>query len=350
MRELRRLQPQQICTERRITTLIHFTRIENLRGILQGGLLSRSLLEERGQDFVWNDEQRLDAHKEAVCLSISFPNYQMFYKYRCMTSHDCWVVLLLDANVLWKLDCAFYQENAASNAANRIIPEARSGECIQVCLGQQRYFDVISRNGYPVNTPEDVPDLIVYRSPANNEEWEVAEYLTGCHIPINQASAAPPPGILSRIPERTAQVAIEWLRSRSGEPLRKVTSLEQRRTPEALRDMFAEGYVNRQGSRGLRQDLQIPNNYPTNPQAEVLVFDSIPTRYIKTVHFRNATTLRRWRSTNSETYPQMLTSNSYYFTPRDDWAAWQRDNLDSDEIQEVEESLESSAEPDDIPF
>ena len=350
MRESRQAQLQQICSKRRITTLIHFTRIENLRSILQEGLLSRSLLEERGQDFVWNDEQRLDAHKEAVCLSISFPNYQMFYKYRCMTNHDCWVVLLLDVTVLWKLDCAFYQENAASNAANRIRPEARSGECIQVCLGQQRYFDVISHNGYPVNTPEDVPDLIVYRSPANNGEWEVAEYLTGHHVPINQARAAPAPGILSRIPERAAQIAIEWLRSRPGESLRRATSLEQRRTPEALKGMFAEGYVNRQGLRVSRQGLQIPNNSPTHPQAEVLVFDSIPTQYIKTVHFRNATILRGWRSINSEIDPQTLTSSPYYFNPRHDWAAWQRDNLDSDEIPEVDEPPGSSLELDDIPF
>ena len=250
MRESRQLQ--QICAERRITTLIHFTRIENLRStILQEGLLSRSRLERSGQRFLFNDEQRLDRHTEAICLSISFPNYKMFFKYRSRTSDETWIALLLDAKVLWELDCAFYQENAASNPA-----------------------------------------------PADGT----------------------------------------------------TPSLEQRKTSRALTGMFVEDYVNRQGSRVSRQDLQIPNNYPTNPQAEVLVFDSIPTRYIKTVHFRNATILREWRSINSETYSQMLTSNSSYFNPRHDWAAWQRDNLDSDEIPEVDKPPGSPFEPDDIPF
>ena len=255
MRESRQLKLQQICSKRRITTLMHFTRIENLSSILQQGLLGRNILEERGQDFEWNDSQRLDEHKEAVCLSISFPNYRMFYSIRerkkeTNEANDSqWVVLLLDAKVLWELDCAFYQENAASNPADGITP-----------------------------------------------------------------------------------------------------SLEQRKTSSALTSMFVEDYVNRQGSRVLRQVLQISNNYPTNPQAEVLVFDSIPTRYIKIVHFRNATILREWRSINSETYSQMLTSSSHYFNPRHDWAAWQRDNLDSDEIPEVNEPPGSSFEPDDIPF
>ena len=255
MRGLRQSQLQQICTERHIRTLIHFTRIENLSSILQQGLLGRSFLEKRGQPFEWNDEQRLDAHKEAVCLSISFPNYQMFFsvrerKKKANEANDSqWIVLLLDANILWELDCAFFQENAASNPADGITP-----------------------------------------------------------------------------------------------------SLEQRKTSSALTGMFVEDYVNRQGSRVSRQVLQISNNYPTNPQAEVLVFDSIPTRYIKIVHFRNATILHEWRSINSETYSQMLTSSSYYFNPRHDWAAWQRDNLDSDEIPEVDEPPGSSFEPDDIPF
>ena len=348
-------QLRQICDERGITTLLHFTRIENLSSILQKGLLGRSLLEESGQDFVWNDEQRLDAHKEAVCLSISFPNYRMFYSIRekkkeTNEANDSqWVILLLDTNILWELDCTFFQENAASNVTNRIIPEARSGERIQVCLGQQRYFDVISRNGYPVNTPEDVPDLIVYRSPANNGEWEVAEYSTGHRIPINQAKAAPALGIQSRIPQRAARVAIELLRSREGESLRRCISLQQRKKPEALKSMFGD-YVDRQGSRISRQDLQIPDNYPTNPQAEVHVSRLIPTQHIQKVHFWDVPTLHGWRSSNSETYSQAFSATRQYFQPRPDYAEWQSDNLDSDDIPEVDEPPGSLLEPNDIPF
>ena len=82
----REAQIQQICDERNIETLVHFTRVENLSSILQNGLLSRKALEileeTRGQQFLFNDRKRKDGHKDAICLSISFPNYQMFYPIR----------------------------------------------------------------------------------------------------------------------------------------------------------------------------------------------------------------------------------------------------------------------------
>lgn len=103
-------QIQQFCVERDITLLCHFTRIENLHSILQQGLLGRNLLETRRQQFLFNDHDRVDGHKEAICLSISFPNYQMFYSIReekkeTQEANDSqWVVLLLDAKVLWELE------------------------------------------------------------------------------------------------------------------------------------------------------------------------------------------------------------------------------------------------------
>ena len=173
-------QLRQICVERGITTLIHFTRIENLRSILQEGLLGRSILEERGQDFKWNDPDRADKHPEAICLSISFPNYKMFYLIReekKMTNEandPPWVVLLLNAKVLEELECVFCQQNAAHKT-------------------------------------------------------------------------------VSSIP------------------------LEDRKKPEALKGMFGDFYNIR------HQDLSIPDNYPTHPQAEILAFNRIPARYINKV-------------------------------------------------------------------
>ena len=104
-------QIQQFCEERKIETLVHFTRIENLDSILQHGLVGRSLLQTRQQQFLWNDEIRADGCPQAICLSISFPNYKMFWGIRRKAEKTMgiadsqWVVLLLDAKVLWKLDC-----------------------------------------------------------------------------------------------------------------------------------------------------------------------------------------------------------------------------------------------------
>ena len=133
---------QQICTERGITILLHFTRVEKLQGILQEGLLSRRVIEEYGQKVPFNDGKRLDRHKAAICLSISFPNYELFSKFQYKYSsgnRSKWVVLLIEAKVLWELDCAFCQENAASNAVRcipleeRKIPDALKGMFVDVC-------------------------------------------------------------------------------------------------------------------------------------------------------------------------------------------------------------------------
>jgi ssDNA thymidine ADP-ribosyltransferase, DarT len=72
----------------------------------------------------FNDDLRLDEQPGAICLSISFPNYRMFYKKSKDYQHD-WVVLLLKPSILWELDCKFYRENAASNNSREVNSEER---------------------------------------------------------------------------------------------------------------------------------------------------------------------------------------------------------------------------------
>jgi hypothetical protein len=117
---------QQFCRERAIPSLVHFTRLQNLTNILEKGLLSRLELEKLSLDQQppFNDPDRLDECRGAVCLSIAFPNYKLFYRYGSGNRVD-WVVLLLNVAVLWELDCAFCQENAASSAVRRIALSQR---------------------------------------------------------------------------------------------------------------------------------------------------------------------------------------------------------------------------------
>ena len=121
----RESQIKQICEERGIITLCHFTRIEHLQNILQEGLLGRSLLETRKPQPKFNDPDRFDEHRDASCLSISFPNFQLFNKFGRPTENSSpdyseWAVLLLKAEVIWELDCAFCRENAASRPVRNI--------------------------------------------------------------------------------------------------------------------------------------------------------------------------------------------------------------------------------------
>ena len=217
-------QIQQFCEDRRITTLCHFTRVENLQSILQEGLIGRNLLETHGQKFLFNDNDRVDGHKDAVCLSISFPNYQMFYSIReqkkeTQEANDSqWIVLLLDAKVLWELDCAFCQNNAARK--------------------------VISS-----------------------------------------------------------------------------TSLEDRKRPDALETMFGDFYDIR------HQDLLIPENYPTHPQAEVLALDPIPVQYIKAIHFWNADAQNQWLPISTGADYETACTDRTYFKYRSDYEVWKPENF-----------------------
>ncbi|CAM3934487.1 DarT ssDNA thymidine ADP-ribosyltransferase family protein [Pseudomonas wadenswilerensis] len=99
---------------REIPYLVHFTRLENLPSILQHGLRPVSKHGAFCNQPVINDELRLDGHLDGTSLSIAFPNYHMFYKYRQQPNTE-WVVLGIDQSVLWTKNCGFCQRNAATN-------------------------------------------------------------------------------------------------------------------------------------------------------------------------------------------------------------------------------------------
>ena len=95
---------------RQIPFLAHFTRLENLAGILEKGILPVSSLGEAG---ICNDDMRLDRYPEAVSLSVSFPNYKMFYKYRCLNPDANWAVMEISPEALAEIPSLFFPSNAA---------------------------------------------------------------------------------------------------------------------------------------------------------------------------------------------------------------------------------------------
>ena len=214
---------QQIVAARGISTLCHFTRVERLSSILHRGLWSRSCLEDLppSKRPLFTDPDRYDGYKEAICLSIGFPNYRMLFQKTGRDKQFLWVILLIDTKVLWELDCAFCHQNASSSLVNRI-------------------------------------------------------------------------------------------------------PLEDKKKSSSLKRMFRDQDYDNKGS--YHRQLQIPKDYPTHPQAEVLVFDPIPATYIKTVLFYNGTALKKWREDNPRSYTQKFFAKNQYFKPRCDYAAWQGDN------------------------
>lgn len=98
---------------RKILHLVHFTPIANLESILEHGLKSRNAL--AGHKYVFTDEYRSDGCLDWISLSVSFPNYKMFYaKKNSLKDVDEWAILLIKKEVLWELDCKFILTNAAS--------------------------------------------------------------------------------------------------------------------------------------------------------------------------------------------------------------------------------------------
>jgi ssDNA thymidine ADP-ribosyltransferase, DarT len=99
----------------RIPHLVHFTRCENLESILRYGVHSIASCGELGLEAIRNDTLRLDNQPNGISVSIAFPNYRMFYKYRQLEMQTDWAVLILSPEILWEKECGFYKNNAASS-------------------------------------------------------------------------------------------------------------------------------------------------------------------------------------------------------------------------------------------
>ena len=109
----RRHEIREICQSRGIERLTHFTRAANLGSIMTLGLQPVALALLNGLAPKRNDPLRRDGWLQASSVSISFPNYKMFYKLRRAEPGETWVVLEIAAKTLWTRPCAFCDRNAA---------------------------------------------------------------------------------------------------------------------------------------------------------------------------------------------------------------------------------------------
>lgn len=203
---------KKILKEKQIDWLLHFTRAENLKNIFHYGLFPRSVLDYNNIDSIYNDEYRYDKCKNAICMSIEFPNYKMFYRLRQENPVADWAVLLLPASILYECDCAFCQTNAGSTQMYTVPIAERKGKKALLKL-----FD-------------EIP----------------------------------------------------------GKPTRNI--------------------------------LGIGSWYPTNPQAEVLVFERIPITYINEVYFINQRILNKYQDIIPDTIKARVSKKAFSY--REDWLNW----------------------------
>lgn len=152
---------RSLVEKRGITDLYHFTRIENFPSILRNGLLSVRKMEEQGIKPLVSDTERWDHRLDGISVSISFPNWKMFYRKRINCDRPThWMVLSINPTILWKHRVEFFSNNAA---AGEMIAAERSSHCGAVAF--QHLFDGPTRESedgiplsskYPTNNQAEV--------------------------------------------------------------------------------------------------------------------------------------------------------------------------------------------------
>ncbi|PAX08872.1 DarT ssDNA thymidine ADP-ribosyltransferase family protein [Sphingomonas lenta] len=105
-----------VVKDREIEHVLHFTRLENLPGILEHGLQPRSNLTLANLDFRPSDTSRLDEKSDAVSVSISCYYPAMFAAKRFRAGSKPWVILFLNPSLLSNCHCLFLQRGAATTA------------------------------------------------------------------------------------------------------------------------------------------------------------------------------------------------------------------------------------------
>ena len=123
---------------RGIQYLVHFTRIENLVSILNHGLMTRKSLDEKKLSYCFNDSERLDNLPDTISLSVTSPNYKMFWKYRQSDKSAKWIIIRLHAyQVLSSLECAFN----FTNAANHEVRDTPIADRKEISAFQKIFYD-----------------------------------------------------------------------------------------------------------------------------------------------------------------------------------------------------------------
>ena len=100
--------------------------------------------------------------------------------------------------------------------------------------------------------------------------------------------------------------------------------LKEYKTLSAFNKMFCEKYppdILFENNEIVRSDLKIPDYYTTNPQAEVLVFNDIPNKYILGIVYYSIEDKRRYEEKFHQ-HTHMLKQN--LFKGRFDYKHWQK--------------------------
>lgn len=97
--------------KRRITRLVHFTRIESLKNIVKDQTIRSR---KQCSTCIVNDPKRLDQHLDYICCSVEYPNVFVMDRYSQRFPGQDWIILFLDIVLLGLPTTKFSPVNAAT--------------------------------------------------------------------------------------------------------------------------------------------------------------------------------------------------------------------------------------------
>ena len=156
---------RELIKKNKISFLTHFTHIENLKSILQTGILPVSILKSnRAFGSVIFPSQPLPAAWSGfVSLNISFPDYKLFTQIQNHQPSD-WVMLLVDPKIMLDFPCYFFPDrainiiNSAQNAG-QILNDYRSSKDLKALfadLPDTKRKDLEIPQYYPTNPCSEI--------------------------------------------------------------------------------------------------------------------------------------------------------------------------------------------------
>ena len=114
---------RQFVRKNKLTCLTHFTRTDNLKSILQSGILPASIL-KHNKTFASVRRSSITLPPEweqMVSLNLSFPDYKLFNDLNNHMPSD-WVILLIDIRVLYDFPCYFFPTRALDIIESAPLP------------------------------------------------------------------------------------------------------------------------------------------------------------------------------------------------------------------------------------
>jgi hypothetical protein len=143
-----------VLNNRGIESLYHFTKIENLEAIAKQGIIPRSQLKKG--DFHYTDINRSDGFLNSNCISVSFPQYRMFYIKRVKNPKQKWVVFEISPELLSSVDAAYFERNAASRVVKKqVIENRKSATAFEKMFGEIEELPDRATTKLPDSYPTD---------------------------------------------------------------------------------------------------------------------------------------------------------------------------------------------------